>query len=159
MSNKMKGYVTINNEKYYKVVADEGKYMLFESKGKFKKLQELERMIYDLVRFAVSGKDTKEIILSRMNEIEKYLESLISEEKIRIKVIDENLDVDEDGEKPFGYENAFDIIFSTLEYYFYTIYFDERWNFKMLYRKLETEEMKQKYRDLFALVPKVLQFI
>ena len=98
MSNKMKGYVKINNEKYYKVVADEGKYMLFESKGKFKKLQELERMIYDLVRFAVSRKDTKEIILSRMNEIEKYLESLKSEEKIRIKVIDENLDVDEDGE-------------------------------------------------------------
>ena len=94
-----------------------------------------------------------------MKEIEKYLESLKSEKSIGIKVIDENLDVDEDGEKPFGYDSAFDIIFSTLEYYFYTIYFDERWNFKMFYRKLETEEMKQKYRVLFALVPKVFHFI
>ena len=159
MINKMKGYVNINNEKYYKVVAEESKYMLFKSKDDFKKIEKLERKLYDLLRFAVSGKDTKEIILSRMKEIEKYLVSLKSEKSIRIKVIDENLDVDEDGEKPFGYENAFDIIFSTLEYYFYTIYFGKRWNFKMFYRKLETEEMKQKYRDLFAFVPEVFHFI
>ena len=76
MNNKMKGYVNINSEKYYKVVAEESKYMLFKSKDDFKKIEKLERMLYDLVRFAVSGKDTKEIILSRMNEIEKYLESL-----------------------------------------------------------------------------------
>ena len=154
MINKMKGYVNNNYEKYYKVVAEEGKYMLFKSKDDFKK-----RKLYDLVRFAVSGKDTKEIILSRMKEIEKYLVSLKSEKSIRIKVIDENLDVDEEGEKPFGYDSAFDIIFSTLEYYFYTIYFGKKWNFKMFYRKLETEEMKQKYRDLFALVPEVFHFI
>ena len=159
MNNKMKGYVNINNEKYYKVVAEESKYMLFKSKDDFKKIEKLERMLYDLVRFAVSGKDTKEIILSRMNEIEKYLESLKSEKSIRLKVIDENLVVDEDGEKPFGYDSAFYIIFSTLEYYFYTIYFGEKWNFKMFYRKLETEKMKQKYRDLFALVPKVFHVI
>ena len=159
MNNKMKGYVNINNKKYYKVVAEESKYMLFKSKDDFKKIEKLERMLYDLVRFAVSGKDTKEIILSRMKEIEKYLESLKSEKSIRIKVIDENLDLDDGGEKPFGYDSAFDIIFSTLEYYFYTIYFGESWNFKMFYRKLKTEGMKQKYRDLFALVPKVFDFI
>ena len=159
MNNKMKGYVNINNKKYYKVVAKESKCMLFKSKDDFKKIEKLERKLYDLVRFVVSGKDTKEIILSRMKETEKYLESLKSEKSIRIKVIDENLDVDEEGEKPFGHDSAFDIIFSTLEYYFYTIYFDERWNFKMFYRKLETEEMKQKYRDLFALIPVVLHFI
>ena len=41
MNNKMKGYVNINNKKYYKVVAEESKYMLFKSKDDFKKIEKL----------------------------------------------------------------------------------------------------------------------
>ena len=78
----MESVVKIGNKKYYKVNANESKYMLFKSKDDFKKIEKLERMLFDLVRFAISGKDTKEIILSRMNEIEKYLESLKSEKRI-----------------------------------------------------------------------------
>ena len=154
MFNKMKEYVNIDNKKYYKVVAGEGKYMLFKSKDDFKKIEKLERMLFDLVRFAISGKDTKEIILSRMNEIEKYLESLKSEKRIRKKIIDENLD--EDKPRPFGYSDAFDNMFFTLTYFFLTVYIGECWNFKMSYRKLETEEMKQKYRDICALIEEVI---
>ena len=62
----MESIVKIDNKKYYKVKADESKYMLFKSRDDFKKIEELDKMVFDLVRFAISGKDTKEIILSRI---------------------------------------------------------------------------------------------
>ena len=46
---------------YYKVKANESKYMLFKSRDHFKKIEELDRMVFDLVRFAISGKDKKRL--------------------------------------------------------------------------------------------------
>ena len=74
----MERNVKIDNKKYYKVKANESKYMLFKSRDDFKKIEELEKMVFDLVRFAISGKDKKETILSRMKSIEKYLKTLNS---------------------------------------------------------------------------------
>ena len=72
----MESIAKFNNKKYYKVKANESKYMLFKSRDDFEKIKELERMVFDLVRSAISGKDKKEIILSRMKSIEKYLKTL-----------------------------------------------------------------------------------
>ena len=120
-------------------------------------------MVFDLVRFAVSGKDTKEIILSRMKSIEKYLKSLNSR-KVELFVIDETYDADEP--KPNGYDDAFDIKFSTLSYYLFTVHIypspcpssSSSWNWNLFYRKLETEEMKEKFRDFSALLDEALLF-
>ena len=120
-------------------------------------------MVFHLVRLAVSGKDTKEIILSRMKSIEKYLKSLNSR-KVEIMVIDENYDDDEP--KPDNYDDAFDIKFSTLSYYLFLVHIypspcsssSSSWNYNLFYRKLETEEMKEKFRDLSALVDEALLF-
>ena len=72
----MESIAKFNNKKYYNVKANESKYMLFKSRDDFEKIKELERMVFDLVRSAISGKDKKEIILSRMKSIEKYLKPL-----------------------------------------------------------------------------------
>ena len=61
MSNKMERVVKINNKKYYKVKADENKCLLFKSKDDFKKIEELEKMVSELVRFAINGKDKKRL--------------------------------------------------------------------------------------------------
>ena len=55
----MESIAKFNNKKYYKVKANESKYMLVKSRDDFEKIEELERMVFDLVRFAISGKDRK----------------------------------------------------------------------------------------------------
>ena len=53
--------VNINNKNYYKVKANETKYLLFKSTGDFNKIEELEKMVSDLARFAINGKDKKRL--------------------------------------------------------------------------------------------------
>ena len=53
--------VNINNKNYYKVKANETKYMLFKSRDDFNKIEELEKMVSDLARFAINGKDKKRL--------------------------------------------------------------------------------------------------
>ena len=137
-----------------------------KSRDDFKKIEELEKMVFDLVRFAISGKDTKEIILSRMKSIAKYLKTLNST-KVEVFIFDENYDHYGDEPKPDDYDDAFNIKFSTLSYYFLTIHIDSSpcpsssssWNFNLFYRKLETEEMKEKFRVLAAVFDEAILFI
>ena len=168
----MESIVKIDNKKCYKVKANESKYMLFKSRDDFKKIEELERMVFDLVRFAISGKDTKESILSRMKSIEKYLKTLNST-KVEVFIFDENYDRYGDEPEPDNYDDAFNIKFSTLSYYFLTVHIypspcpssssssssSSSWNFNLFYRKLETEEMKEKFRDLVTLIDEAILFI
>ena len=115
-----------------------------------------------MVRFAISGKDAKESILSRMKSIEKYLKTLKSR-KVEIMVFDENYD-DDDEPKPDNYDDAFNIMFSSLSYYLFTVHMypspcpssSSSWNWNLFYRKLRTEEMKEKFRDLVALIDEAL---
>ena len=145
--------------------ANESKYMLFKSRDDFKKIEELERMVFDLVRFAVSGKDTKEIILSRVKSIEKYLKTLNSR-KVELFVIDENYDQNGNEPEPDNYDDAFDIKFSTLSYYLFIVHIysspcsssSSSWNWNLFYRKLETEEMKEKFRVLVGLIDEAILF-
>ena len=51
--------VNINNKNYYKVKANETKYMFLKSRDDFNKIEELEKMVSDLARFAINGKDKK----------------------------------------------------------------------------------------------------
>ena len=53
--------VNINNKNYYKVKANETKYTLLKSRDDFNKIEELEKMVSDLARFAINGKDKKRL--------------------------------------------------------------------------------------------------
>ena len=153
----MESIVKFDNKKYYKVKVNNSKYMLFKSRDDFKKIEELDRMVADLVRFTVSGEDKKHIILARMKKIEKYLKTL----KItKVNLFDKNYDPYGDVPKPDGYENAFDIMFSSLCYFLYTVHLFSppcsNWN--LFIRKLKTEEMKEKFKDLIRLFEEAIKF-
>ena len=155
MLTKMERVVKINNKKYYKVKASETKYMLFKSKDDFKKIEELEKMVFDLTRFAINGEDKKKTILSRMKSIEEYLKTL-SSTKIKIFIFDKKFDYNGCEPAPDYHKDAFDIKFSNLVYYILLVHIyptpcpisSSSWN----YGKLETEGMKEKFRDLSALI-------
>ena len=153
----MESIVKFDNKKYYKVKVNNSKYMLFKSRDDFKKIEELERMVADLVRFAISGEDKKQIILTRMKSIEKYLKTLNS---TKVKLLDKNYDPYSDEPTPDGYEDAFDIIFSSLSYFLCTVHIlsppCSEWS--LLIRKLKTEEMKEKFKDLIRLFEEAIKF-
>ena len=151
----MERIAKFDNKRYYKVKVNESKYMLFKSRDDFKKIEELERMVFDMVRFAISGKDKKEIILSHMKSIEKYLKTL-NLTKVEVMVFDEKYVPYGDEPKPDNYD-AFDIMFSTLSYFLYTGDICSNWS--LFYRKMETEEMKEKLRDLTSLITEAIIMI
>ena len=154
----MESNVKFDNKRYYKVKANESKYVFFKSRDDFKKIEELDRMVFDLVRFAINGKDKKEIILSRMKSIEKYLKTL-NLKKVEVIVFDKNYDPYSDEPEPDNYE-AFDIMFSSLSYFLCTVHLCSppcsNWN--LFHRKLETEEMKEKFKDLVSLFKEAIIF-
>ena len=153
----MERNVKIDNKKYYKVKVNESKYMLFKSRNDFKKIEELERMVFDLVRFAISGKDTKETILSRMKSIEKYLKTL-NLTKVKVILFDKNYDPYSNEPEPDDYDDAFHIKFSSLSYFLGTLHICSapcsNWN--LFQRKLETEEMEGKFKDVIYLFKEVI---
>ena len=114
-------------------------------------------MVADLVRFAISGEDKKHIILARMKSIEKYLKTLNS---TKVKLLDKNYDPYSDEPKPDGYEDAFDIMFSSLCYFLCTVHLlsppCSKWN--LFIGKLKTEEMKEKFKDLIRLFEEAIKF-
>ena len=138
MLTKMERVVKINNKKYYKVKADETKYLLFKSKDDFKKIEELEKMVFDLARFAIDGKDGKKAILNRMKTIEEYLKTLGSS---KIIIYDKKFDYNSDEPEPDNYEDAFDIKFSNLVYYIFAVHINpipcpiscSGWNYSLFY--------------------------
>ena len=119
------------NERGYKVKVNDSKYMVFKSRDHFKKIEELERKVFDLAKFALFGedKDKQKVVLIRMLSIEKYLKSL---HFTKIKLFDENFDyfsdaIDDD------YDDPFEIKFPSLSYFLMTVHFfvDEYSNFKL----------------------------
>ena len=142
-----------NNKEGYKVNVNKSKYMLFKSRDHFKKIS---RMVFDLVRFALSGKeDKKEIILSRMISIEKYLKTL---NLTKVKVFDENYDPFSDEPEPDDYDDAFEIMFSSLCYFFMTTHIlpPPYSNYYLFQRKLKTKEMKKKFKDLRRVMDEII---
>ena len=130
------------------------KYFIFESKDHYKKILKLERMAFDLIDFCEFSEDNEEKqddIFSRMLTMESYLESLPI---IKIKVYDEKFDLNNYDEDIFV--NPFEDEFPTLNYYFQTTHLDDYSDFVTFYDTLKTDELKQKFRDLFEAVEKVL---
>ena len=119
-----------------------------------KNILKLERMAFDLIDFCEFSEDNEEKqddIYSRMLTMESYLESLPI---IKIKVYDDKFDLNNHDEDTFV--NPFEDEFPTLNYYFQTVHFEDDSDFVTFYKTLETDEVKQKFRDLFKAVGKVL---
>ena len=83
------------DKKYYKVKANEARYMLFKSRDDYKKIEKLDRLVFDLVRLVISGKG---IILSHMKLIEKYLK-ILNLTKVMVSIFDKIYDTY--GDEPY----------------------------------------------------------
>ena len=138
----------------YRMNVEDSKYLIFESKDHSKKLRKLETMAFDLIDFCEFSEDNEEKqddIYSRMISMESYLETLpIS----KIKAYDDKFDLNTQDEDDFV--NPFEIEFPTLNYYFQTVRLEDYSDFVTFYNTLKTDEVKQKFRDLYKAVGKVL---
>ena len=100
-----------------------------------------------------------------MNSIEEYLKTL-SSTKIKIFIFDKNFDYNGDEPEPNNHEDAFGIKFENLMYYIFTTHIYpipcpisvSGRNKYLFYEKMETEEMKRKFRDLSALIEEAILF-
>ena len=138
----------------YRMNVKDSKYLIFESKDHSKKLHKLETMVFDLIDFCEFSEDNEEKqddIYSRMLTMESYLESLPI---TKTKVYDDKFDLNAQDEDDFV--NPFEIEFPTLNYYFQTVHLEDYSDFVTFYNTLKTDEVKQKFRDLFKAVGKVL---
>ena len=138
----------------YRLNVEDSKYLIFESKDHCKKLRKLETMAFDLIDFCEFSEDNEEKqddIYSRMLTMETYLESLAI---IKIKTYDDKFDLNTQDEDDFV--DPFEIEFPTINYYFQTTHLEDYSDFVTFYNTLKTDEVKQKFRDLFKAVGKVL---
>ena len=111
-------------------------------------------MAFDLINFCEFSEDNEEKqynIYSRMSTMESYLESLPI---IKIKLYDDKFDLNTQDEEDFV--NPFEIEFPTINYYFQTTHLEDYSDFDTFYKTLKTDEVKQKFTDLFKAVDKVL---
>ena len=138
----------------YRLNVENSKYLIFESEDCSKKRCHLERIAFDLIDFCEFSEDNQEKqdeMYSRMLAMENFLESL---PVIKIKVCDDKFDFNtqdiDDFEDPFGIE------FSTIDYYFHTTHFEEYSDFVTFYNTLKSDEVKEKFKDLFKAVDDVL---
>ena len=86
-----------------------------------------------------------------MLAMEIYLKSL---PLIKIKICDDKIDIITQDIN--DYEDAFEIQFPTIEYYFHTNHFDEQSDFVRFYNTLKSDKVKEKFMDLFKAVGEVL---
>ena len=138
----------------YRMNVEDSKYLIFESKDHSKKLRKLETMAFDLIDFCEFCEDNEEKqddIYSRMLTMESYLESLPF---IKIKTYDDRFDLNTQDEDDFV--DPFEIEFPTLNYYFQTTHLEDYSDFVTFYNTLKTDEVKQKFRDLFKAIGKLL---
>ena len=138
----------------YRMNVEDSKYLIYESKDDSKKVRKLETMAFDLIDFCEFSEDNEEKqddIVSRMLTMESYLESLPI---IRIKTCDDEFDFDTQDEDDFV--NPFEIEFPTIDYYFQSTHLEDYSDFYTFYKTLKTDEVKQKFSDLFKSVGKVL---
>ena len=138
----------------YRMNVEDSKYLIFESKDHSKKLGKLETMAFDLIDFCEFSEDNEEkqdCIYSRMLTMESYLQNLPI---IKIEAYDDEFDLNTQDEEYFV--NPFEDEFPTLNYYFQTVHLEDYSDFVTFYNTLKTDEVKQKFRDLFKAVGKVL---
>ena len=138
----------------YRMNVEDSKYLIFESKNHSKKLRKLETVAFDLIDFCEFCEDNEEKqddIYSRMLKMESYLESLPF---IKIKTYDGRFDLNTQDEDDFV--DPFEIEFPTLNYHFQTTYLENYSDFVTFYNTLKTDEVKQKFRDLFKAIGKLL---
>ena len=138
----------------YRLNVENSKYLIFESEDYSKKIYHLERIAFDLIDFCEFNEDNQEKqdeIYSRILAMENFLESL---PVIKIKVCDDKFDFNtqdiDDFEDPFGIE------FPTIDCYFHTTRFEEYSDFVTFYNTLKSDEVKEKFKDLFKVVDDVL---
>ena len=86
-----------------------------------------------------------------MLTMESYLESL---PKIKVKLYDDEFDLYTQDEEDFV--NPFEIEFPTINYYFQTTHLEDYTDFHTFYENLKSEEVKEKFRDLFKAFGEVL---
>ena len=138
----------------YRMNVEDSKYLIFESKDHSKKLRKLETMAFDLIDFCEFSEDNEEKqddIYSRMLTMESYLESLPF---IKEKTYDDKFDLNTKDEDHFV--DPFEIEFPTIDYYFQKTHLEDYSDFDTFYKTLKSEEVKEKFRDLFKAVDKVL---
>ena len=138
----------------YRLNVENSKYFIFDSEDYSKKIDHLERIAFDLIDFCEFSEDNQEKqdeIYPRMLAMENFLESL---PVIKIKVCDDKFDFNtqdiDDFKDPFGVE------FPTIDYYFCTTHFKEYSDFVTFYNTLKSDEVKEKFKDLFTAVDDVL---
>ena len=94
-----------------------------------------------------------------MKKNEEYLKNL-SSTKIKIFIFDKKFDYNGGEPVPDNHKDAFDIKFSNLIYYIFTVHIYpipcpisvSGRNKYLFHEKMETEEMKEKFRDLSAFI-------
>ena len=137
--------------KGYRLNVEDSKYLIFESEDYSTNLYHLESIAYDLIDFCEDNPEKQDEIYSRMLAMENYLESLpIIEIKVCEDKIDFNTQDIDDFEDPFGIE------FPTINYYFQTTHLEDYSDFDTFYKTLKSDELKEKFRDLFKALGDVL---
>ena len=132
-------------------VGENSKYLLFESEDYCKKLYFLERVSFDLINFCKLNEDKQDEIYVRMLALQKCLKNLPI---LKIKVGDDKFDFD--NEDIDNFDDPFGIEVPTIEYYFRTIHFEHHSDFDLFHNTLKSDEVKEKFRVLYAAVDDVL---
>ena len=132
-------------------VGENSKYLLFESEDYCKKLYFLARVSFVLINFCNLNEDKQDEIYVCMLALQKFLENLPI---LKIKVGDDKFDFD--NEDIDNFDDPFGIEFPTIEYYFRTIHFKHPSDFDLFHNTLKSDEVKEKFRVLYAAVDDVL---
>ena len=97
------------------------------------------------------NEDKQDEIYVPMLALQNFLENLPI---LKIKVGDDKFDFD--NEDIDNFDDPFGIEFPTIEYYFHTIHFKHPSDFDLFYNTLKSDEVKEKFRVLYAAVDDVL---
>ena len=143
-----KRIANLDNVCGYIIKVNNGRYFIFESKVHYKIINYLEKMAFDSVNQVLTCEVDEYmdfIILAHMTTIENYLKSFPLS-KIDVK----SFDLFSRSEGREGYVTPFEAKFPTLDYFFKTFYlFDEEYsNYKIFIKRLKTEEVEERFRNL-----------
>ena len=125
-----------------------GRYLIFESKVHYKIIKYLNKMAFDFVNQVLTRAVDKYmdfIISAHTTTIENYLKSFPLSE-INVK----SFDLFSRSEGREGYVTPFEATFPTLDCYLKTDYLfvEEYSNYKIFMKRLKTEEMEERFRNL-----------
>ena len=128
-------------------VCENSKYLVFESEEDCKKLYFLERVSFDLINFCKMNENNQdEIYVCISQHWKNFCKNFPI---IKIKVGGDNVDDD-------NVDGAFEIAFPTINNLFRAIHFGHHSDFDFFYNTLKSDEVKEKFRVLYAAVDDVL---